>query len=178
MENEFELSEALERLIKSHFRGFIVVDGVISKINSNNTCTVTVGTTPFTNVPLKVLVNAQASVYEVPVLKSACLMGFRDGDINRPQIISVDQVDKLLINCATLVQYNGGNLGGMVEVINLVTIVNVLQTAFNDLKQIFTDWEPVPDDGGASLKVLITAWAGQMITLTKRGDIEDTSILH
>eukprot|EP01037_Dinobryon_pediforme_P011474 gene11474-11570_t len=61
-----------------------------------------------------------ASLYEIPVINTGCLVTFRDGNINLPQIIAIDQVDQLLINCKTLVQYNKGNLGGMVKVIDLL----------------------------------------------------------
>lgn len=176
MESEFELTEALERLLRSHCRGFIVVDGVIDAVNDDNTCDVMVGTTLFNSVPLKVLIKAQASVYEIPVVKSACLMGFRDGNINRPQIISVDQVDELLINCKTLVKFNGGQLGGMVKLNDVVTKLNNLEEDINKLKTAFESWTPVPNDGGSALKAASGTWAGENLTLTVKADLENTEI--
>ena len=176
MESEFELGEALLRLIKGHCRGFIVVDGVIKAVNNDNTCDVIVGTTLFSSVPLKVLIKAQASVYEIPVLNSACLMGFRDGDINRPQIIAVDQVDQLLINCKTLVQFNGGELGGMVKLNDVVTKLNNLEKDVNNLKAAFTSWIVVPNDGGAALKAASSTWAGETLEITVKADLENTKI--
>ena len=176
MENQAELSIALEQLIGKHNRGNILVEGIVKVVNSDNTCDVTIGEATQFSVPLRVLTGAQASVYEVPVQGTDCLVTFRDGNINRPQIIYVHEVEKLLINCRTLVEFNGGELGGMVKVEDLVTRLNKLEQDLNVLKQVFTTWVPVPNDGGSALKIGSATWAGSELIVTVKSDVENTKI--
>ena len=46
---------------------------------------------------------------------------------------------------------NGGSLGGLVKVEDITTRLNLIEKDINKLKQAFTSWSPVPQDGGAAL---------------------------
>ena len=181
---EAELAESLQRAIRNVMRNSLIVDGII--INTDNaetqyTCDVQLtasdGQPVFTSVPLRVLVGSGASFVEIPELNSECLMCFRDGNSGRPQILMIDKVLKILVNCNEVI-FNGGDLGGMVKVIELTAKLNKVESDLNTIKGAFETWVPVAGDGGAALKTAATIWAGETITLTERADIEDTTITH
>jgi len=139
-ENDFILEQGLNKLFKSYLRSFVTIDAVITAVNDNNTCQVSINPTTddangviYNNVPICVLIGSQASIYPIPVIGSHCLISFRDGSISLPQIVAIDQVDTWKINCATLVEFNGGQNGGMVLVNDLVTKLNNIENLLNDL---------------------------------------------
>lgn len=72
--------------------------------------------------------------------------------------------------------FNGGDLGGLVKVEELTKQINAIEKDINTLKNVFTGWVTVPQDGGAALKTAATTWAGQTLTLTKRGDYENEKV--
>ena len=72
--------------------------------------------------------------------------------------------------------FNGGDLGGLVKVEELTKQINAIEKDINTLKNIFTGWVTVSQDGGAALKTAATTWAGQTLTLTKRGDYENEKV--
>lgn len=53
----------------------------------------------------------------------------------------------------------GGNSDNMVRFIPTKQAFDELQNDVKLLKDIFTAWTPVPTDGGAALKLLVTPWA-------------------
>lgn len=129
----FEFHRALNKMIQNFLRAFVLIDGVVTAVNDDFTCDITIQGVPYTSVPVKVLTGAQASIYEVPVIGTHCLVTFRDGNRALPQISSFDKVDKLYINCESLVEFNGGKNGGMVLVNDLVTKINNLENLVNNL---------------------------------------------
>lgn len=70
----------------------------------------------------------------------------------------------------------GGQLGGLVKVVELVKRLNAVEKDMNSLKQVFQDWAPVSQDGGAALKAAATAWATQQLTETQKSDIENEKV--
>lgn len=71
---------------------------------------------------------------------------------------------------------NGGKLGGSVKVEELTTRLNTIEKDINALKNVFSAWVVAPQDGGAALKDAASTWAGQSLTLTKRGDYENEKV--
>ena len=76
------------------------------------------------------------------------------------------------------VTMNGGKLGGMVKVEDITTRLNLIEKDINNLKTVFTSWVPTPQDGGAALKSSVASWAGKQLTLSQRGDYEDSKVKH
>lgn len=169
--------EILIKAIRFATRGYIIVEGIVtdvSKAQVNYTCGVTVGTATdsvvYPAVNLRVLTNAQSSYFEIPNAQSYCLLMFRDGSISRPQIIMIDSVKQFI--------FNGGELGGLIDIAKAVTSWNNLENSINNLIAAIDSWQPVPNDGGAALKVSLATWLTQNIPVTERDNIEDTTILH
>lgn len=74
--------------------------------------------------------------------------------------------------------FNGGKLGGLINVADLTSHLNTIEKDINNLKTVFSSWVPAPQDGGAALKGAVSSWAGQQLTLSKRGDYEDDKVKH
>lgn len=180
MENEFELAVALQKLVRTLTRGNTIVDGVVTLWHEDTfTVDITINGTPYTQVPTNVLVGSQAAVYEVPVLNTKCLVAFRyAGDNQQPQILKFDQVDKLLINCQTLVQFNGGENGGMVLAQQLVNKINNIENLLNDLIAKFNSHTHpiIVSTGSGSSTPTTTQETGLINPITQPSDIENTEI--
>ena len=73
---------------------------------------------------------------------------------------------------------NGGSNGGLVVIDRLVDKLNQLEKEVNDLKNVFSSWSPVVQDGGAALKASVASWASATIETTKVEDLEDTNVKH
>lgn len=87
------------------------------------------------------------------------------------------ELEKILID-TDLVQFNGGDNGGLINIDDLVTQMNKSQNDLNSLKTAISGWIPVPNDGGAALKVALGAFFGTQLVLTVKVDMEDDKIIH
>lgn len=127
------LNDAFEKFVKNVTRHYVLIDGTVEAYNEdNNTCDILIQNTLWTSVPIAVLTGAQASFYPIPVIGTNCTVTWRDGHKSLPQIVQFDQIDTLKINCATLVEFNNGQNGGMVLVNDLVTKLNNLENLVNN----------------------------------------------
>ena len=67
------------------------------------------------------------------------------------------------------------------EAVSTISSINKLENEINKLKQIFTSWAPVPNDGGLALKteILLQTWNSTPITpITQQSDLENDKIKH
>jgi hypothetical protein len=87
------------------------------------------------------------------------------------EVSLVIENDKITFNDAALSSY-------MTDINKLVQQINKLETQVNNLKTVFTNWVPVPQDGGYSLKMAAATWAGSQMTQTTKDDIKDETILN
>lgn len=171
MENEFELGEALERLIRTLNRAKVMVDGVIEEVNDDFTCDVTINTVPYSSVPINILIGSQGDFYMKPLVGSACLIGFRDGSEQRPQIMWVQQAELFI--------FNQGNNGGMVLVTDLVSRLNKIENLVNNLVTQYNGHTHILalSSGTGTAAETVSQETGTL-TPTVRGDIENTKILQ
>lgn len=77
-----------------------------------------------------------------------------------------------------IIEMNGGDNAGLVNVKELVARLNAVEQDINNLKTALSGWVPVPQDGGAALKTSASGWAAKQLVATKQSDIEDTKITH
>lgn len=71
---------------------------------------------------------------------------------------------------------NGGTLGGMVKVEDLVIRLNLIEEDINKLKTAIEGWVPVAQDGGSALKAAVTSWSGATLIMSSRDDVENTKV--
>jgi phage baseplate assembly protein gpV len=76
------------------------------------------------------------------------------------------------------ITFNGGNNGGILKSEEVKGSDDALVDAVNALKQVFTSWVPVANDGGAALKTAVSTWAGQQLAKKAKATYEDSKILH
>ena len=185
MGKETELQEALTRAMKMSNRFGVISEGVVINTDAAETefvCDVQIvssdGQPTYYNVPLKVMIGSQASFIEIPQLKSNCLMGFRDGNQGRPQILFIDQVLKILVNCNNFI-FNSGELGGMVKAKVLEEESNKDKAILDGLLAIING-APIPEPGNGSPSALQAALKAAL-TGKQSGvwtDLEDPKITH
>jgi hypothetical protein len=180
------MEEVIARAIQNVTRAHVVVDAVVVNVDDALTdfvCDVQVGTGENTStyyaVPIAVLIDQQASVIEIPNLNSNCLLMFRDGNIGRPQILKSDSIKQLLINCTgnNGVVFNGGKLGGLITISDLVTKLNNLENFCNELAGIYNSHTHEVVSVGSPTGPVVPL-DENTLTLTKQSDIEDTTITH
>jgi hypothetical protein len=104
------MHDGLIRFGKMMTIGSILIEGnIISIDESKFTCVVGIKTgdtvTNYNNVPLKVLIGSQASLIEIPTVGTDCTMCFRDNNIQRPQLMQVNQCDKVIVTIGKSIFY-------------------------------------------------------------------------
>jgi hypothetical protein len=172
------LTDAFLRAIKAVTKYGHICDGIIEAVDETEyTADVKLdidGSPIYYNVPLSVLIGSVGGFVPVPTIGSNCLLTFRDGNKGRPQLLFCDQIDKLLINC-NIVQFNDGQLGGMVEVIKLVEKINNIENLLNGFIALYnTHVHEVTAVSSPTLPT--TSVEGGSLTPTQRSDIENTKI--
>ncbi|MEO6901544.1 MAG: hypothetical protein ABI241_00490 [Bacteroidia bacterium] len=76
------------------------------------------------------------------------------------------------------IQLNGDNYEGLPKIKELVKKYNQLEKSVNDLKKLLINWIVVPNDGGAALKTITTAWASAAIIETQQNELENKTVTH
>lgn len=107
MELDTQIHDAFLRFGKMVTRASQNFEAVIVDVDTDNfTCTVnnsfnnadgTSQNVYIYNVPLKVLIGSQASLIEIPAVGSDCIVCFKDNNIQRPQLLSVDKCDSVIV---------------------------------------------------------------------------------
>ncbi len=153
------------------------------------TCVVTVKTgsaeTDIYNVPLKVLISTQASFIEIPKIGSICTLLFRHNNERCPQLLHVDECDKILIKVgdsslkidSTGFIFNEGE-NGMVLIDKLITKINKIETALKSHQHMYISaaGTPTPTTPTAAPPPAGTADTTLVFVNTTQSDIENTKI--
>ena len=175
-------------------KGVGVFDGTVKAGTVDETkyiCDITLkngtGTVTLNAVPLRVLLNEKSSFIEIPDdtagSESIVLICFRDGNINMPQILEVHKAKKIIqeIGGSRLeiidgqIIFNNGTVG-LPKADSLITRLNKIENDITMLKNAFTAWVVVPQDGGAALKAAAIGWASTPLNNTILNDIQNTKI--
>lgn len=163
------ISEIFDRIVISRIKkslGTVCTVNPGSVSSSNRVCDVTsLDGQQFFNVRLTAGTTAGLQFMILPADNSAVII----------QPISDNDFYVSQYSVVAKIMAGDGSLGGMVEVINLTTKLNNLESLLNKIVNSVNTWVPVAGDGGAALKTLITAAAPVALTNTLRGDIENTN---
>ena len=165
-----EVAAALTEFVTAKSKGN---DSLVCKVISvdlpTNTCYCEPinGDSEIQNVKLTTnITGAGVGFLLIPKINSLVVVSFLDN--SSAQVSMVAEVDEVNIN--------GKTLGGLVKVIDLTTKLNNLENKVNALITGISGWVPVPNDGGAALKVALTAWLSSSLTPTVRANIENILI--
>lgn len=181
---QFQFLNALSKFVQNFMRASVLIDGIVTKVNDNFTCNITVQDVTFSQVPIKVLIGSQASIYEVPVVGSTCLVRWRDNNRGLPQIDSFDQVDKYYLQpvsklfiSAKKTQFNDGSNGGIPLSPNVSDRLNKIEDAYNDLVTKFNTHSHILTlTSGTGTAAPTTDQETTTLTPTEPGDIENPDI--
>ena len=121
----------------------------------------------------------------LPKVGSYVIVGLIDGQ-DTGAVLLTDELDALEVKIGDQsleitsdgIILTGGALGGMVKVKELTDRLNNIERDVNSLKQILSSWSPMPNDGGAALKGVVSSWSSRRLQETKRSDYEDTKVKH
>jgi hypothetical protein len=180
MDPEHAISEAFENAFKVLGRDHTIFEGkVISVDPVAFTAAVQVGDSVsnviYDPVYLEVLTNTQGSFLCIPSVGSYVVLCFRDANLARGQILKTDSADKYIAN-PKLWQFGDGTNGGLPMVNPLTEHLNTLENDRNNLKDAIAAWTPVPNDGGAALKIALATWLGVEITPTQVEDLANPKV--
>lgn len=135
-------------------------------------CTVEVSGLQLTDVRLKAIADGETekALLVVPSVGSRVLVGSLTGDLRDLAVLNVERFDRMVLG--------GKDFGGLVKATVLTERLNALEKEVNDLKAVFSGWEPVAQDGGSALKTAAGTWAGNSLQVTQQADIENDKILQ
>ena len=135
------------------------------------TCCVDADGLVLSDVQLRAVVNGEESgILITPKTGSYVTVADLSGDLTRIVVVGFSEVESIKIN--------GGQLGGLVKIEKLVDRLNYIENKIGDLMDVFNNWEPTPQDGGAALKLMAATWYPGPIRMSKRSDLEDTAVKH
>ena len=130
---------------------------------------------PRAGIRLQAVIDETKGFVLIPKEGSFIVVSFFDRTTGFVSLTS--EIEKILID-TDLVQFNGGDNGGLININDLVTQMNKAQNDLNSLKSAISGWIPVANDGGAALKIALGSFFGTQLNLTVKGDMEDTKITH
>ena len=141
------------------------------------------GTAELHGVRLNCVTANSAGIIITPKLNSEVIVHqISKVDSYVAQYSEIEKIDieigafKLSFNANEMV-FNEGTVG-LAKSDILVSKYNALEQDVNALKQLFSTWAPVLQDGGTALKTILTSWMAQPIAPTTISEIADTKIKH
>ena len=117
----------------------------------------------------------------------AAIDGVTDGMVEFPKkgssvliaLIGNEDIDCVVIKCSEVdkVVLFGGQNGGLINIKTLIEELNKTNQAVQTLIDLYSNWTPVPNDGGTALKTI----AGTSLATVVLGDytnMEDIKVTH
>ena len=137
-------------------------------------CTCRIGSMEISGIRLRAsLTDRDRQMLIVPKVQSAVILGSLSGDLSNLVVLQVDE--------AETVTFNGGQLGGLINIEDLTAKINELVDAFNDhTHSLATGAVNVTGAYGPSSNtapITVPAISSKASKLNK-DDYEDTSIKH
>lgn len=129
---------------------------------------------------------SEQGVILFPKVGSTVLVGIIGNDPDTAFVCRQSEVEKAILKIGESsleistdgFLLNGGSLGGLINIADLVGKLNEIEQDINSLKTAFSTWVVVANDGGAALKTAAGSWAGSTLTQTQESDLEDIKIKH
>jgi len=168
MDKETELKQSFEKAVNvlGKFKSFY--DATITELDEGEyTCTVeTISGAIFANVAFAVLTNSFSTFRIIPSIGSSCVLGFRESNQARPELLKVDKFDKIIFFDGTV---------GVPLTPNLVERLNNIEKLLNGFITLYnTHTHNVVAIGIPTATPLPIE--NNTATLTTEKDIESTKI--
>ena len=178
-----ELKEAIQAMIPT--KGDTVICTVKSVDEQSRTCTATtasgVSGVEIPNVQL--MASIDDGMLLIPAVDSNIIVQWTN-DV-QPYVIMYSELSKVLyivgdnaIEISEVLKLCGDEYGGLIKIEELVSKLNAVEKDLNSIKNVFSSWTPVSQDGGAALKTAAATWYGATITETQKSELENQTVTH
>jgi hypothetical protein len=168
------LKETIFEYIRNYLKGekLYPVIGVVSDINdTERSCTITpiIGDSE-RKARLQASLNLASGLYIKPKNASKVLFHYLNKETG--VITCFSEIESINLDVESII-INGGSLGGLVKVSDLVEKLNIIEDSLNDLKAAFNGWTPSYETG---LKTALTTWTADILTKTEVEDLENEKV--
>ncbi|MEI6898254.1 MAG: hypothetical protein WCL00_00120 [Bacteroidota bacterium] len=162
---------------------------VVTKINGD-TCSVTIGDFELSGVRLKATDDGASDKFVIfPKLKSKVVVAANHGDLRDLFICKVDDPERILYKHKDVsieidaengkIKINGGDLGGLIKIEELVKRLNAIEDQHNNLlKDYKLHVHPVPVPTGGMSSTITPPPMINDIDNSNRDQLEDKNVLH
>lgn len=178
-----ELSEQVKRVAGTlEADSYSVMSGeVVSVDESAGTCVVQMSIdepgAPTSGVLLNAVSGNANGLLLIPKTGSKVWVAEIDGP-GKWGLVKCSDLTKVLVKAETIVEFNGGENGGVPIASNTATKINTVITSLNNLRTIMDTWVPVVNDGGNALKLLLGTWLSELLDTVAASDLENTDVKH
>lgn len=150
-----------------------IYQGIVTRADEKE-CTCRIGDAEISGIRLRAsLTDRDRQMLVVPKAQSAVILGSLSGDLSNLVVLQVDEADKII--------FNGGQLGGLVNIETLTDKINELVDTFNGhTHSLSTGTVNVSGAAGESANtapIQVPAISRKAEKLDKN-DYEDTNITH
>jgi molybdopterin-binding protein len=171
------IKEAIRLLAKGDFSPNVVVGKVVSVNTEDMSAEIDVQTGPnLFDIRMRAVIDKSATgILITPKTESYVLvlmMGNMDGFI-----VAYSEIDEFKV-ITPAIQLGGDAFGGIPKVEPINEQLNAVKSQLNELKTLLNSWIPVPTDGGAALKAVITTWSASSMALSTKADFENEKVKH
>ena len=186
MSTDNQLAVAVQQLAETYRKDTLnaMLCNVVSVNESERTCVVSTVQSDVEIKDVQLMACIDDGMLLITSVDSQVVVVF--SKMNIPYISLYSQLDKVLyiVGDSSIevtgdsIKFNDGAFGGLIKIADLVSKLNTIEQDINTLKQVFSGWTPVSNDGGAALKTAAATWYAQTITETQKSDLENTNITH
>lgn len=164
-----DIATAIRMITNTHLTDKVrMFDAEVKDVSiKDRTCEVTmIGGKSANTLTVRLMASADDGLLMKPTIGSTIVVMM--SEYTAPFVAKYSGVDSITML--------GGDLKGLVKLDNVVTQLNNLENDITNLKNAFTSWLVVPNDGGSALKLASASWAGSPIINTQASDLENTNI--
>lgn len=174
-----ELIEAVRKMTASLIKPAVIIGKV--KAFDESTWSITVelnrgGKIDQVTITSKMDIGS-TGIFVEPVIDSVVLCGVVEGRIENLCVLKYSEVVRIKLMCEDSIELMGNNEGGLVTSSKVHSEIKQVKDELNELKQLFGQWVPVAQDGGAALKAQLSGWV-QPLPIASKEDFENEKVKH
>ncbi len=184
MNKRAQIAQLLGDIVGKNRGGLVFFSAQVVSVQGE-TCTVKIDEQDLPDVRLTpTTTERNETLLLTPAIDSFVLVGSLSGDLNNLCVLASDTLASAKLTIGDISVFvdkegiilNGGELGGLVKIASLLNKLNAIEKDLNTIKKVFKTWSPSANDGGAALKLAASAWAGNLIDISEKSDLENEKI--
>jgi hypothetical protein len=169
-----DIGSLIEKITVGKLESVFEVVTVKEVVSSNSITVKNVNGLEITNCKTYTTSTPNNTFIQIPKIDSKCLMFDLDTTVNsnysNPYVFCFSDLQEIIL----LSDENEG----LVKVNELTHKLNALEKDLNELKTLISNWIPVNEDGGASLKAALTSYCSNKLELTNKENIQNENVKH